>query len=87
MPEKLERIKIYTTAVQGLDLDGTLSLNDNIGQSIEGYTVRLVHVLLDEFKLQYNTYVDNLDLALCAFEWQHEQMLGNMIAFDSVAAA
>ncbi|MDH5360156.1 MAG: hypothetical protein OEX03_06300 [Gammaproteobacteria bacterium] len=87
MPNKLERIKIYTTATQDLDLEQTLCLHDNVGQSIEGKTVRLVHVLLNEFKLQYNSYVQNHEAALCAFEWQHEQQLGKMLAFDAAAAA
>lgn len=86
MPEKLERVKIYTTAHSCLDLADTLCLDPMVGMTRDGQVVRLVHVRLNEFKQQHNRYTELSEQALCKFEWQLEQSLGNMLTYDDFCA-
>lgn len=78
-----ERIKIYTTALDMYDMDGTICLDYKIGQNVSGRTVRLVSVDPDELVQQQGLYVTNLESALTEHEWKCEQQFGNMISFET----
>ncbi|MDH5184261.1 MAG: hypothetical protein OEX12_10260 [Gammaproteobacteria bacterium] len=71
-------VLLYTTAQEVCDLDGTKTVQEVIGSTATGRSVRLVSVPRGNMTQQINKYIELMHFAYSEQDWKFECQFGNV---------
>lgn len=71
-------VLLYTTAQEVCDLDGTATVQEVIGSTATGRSVRLVSVPRGNMTQQINKYIELMHFAYSEQDWKFECQFGNV---------
>jgi len=71
-------VLLYTTAQEVCDLDGTTTVQEVIGSTATGRSVRLVSVPRGNLTQQINKYIELMHFAYSEQDWKFEMQFGNV---------